>query len=328
MLGFMPFIQKSIDDYSRLTKEEARHIIELEIISNYLPLLGKLKILEEKIFNRLEEAGFFKEGQGTVYIDLDGSKAYVEKYTYSNTWLSNLSKAKVESEKELQDLRERMMRANRAALEIASKYGTKPEKLYFGLIKKEAKFGYENARKAIEMLSSTGLIQVYVNEIIDTRGVDIQMLVNDSAKTKKETFQDTLDSYAKDSNSIVNLYISKFAKLREELKNSKENIFSLVKEYSLVEIGSSIRINTKYGPVYVGLYENIRYRKEDEKKIEEILIKHRFNKYEFKTIDITKILRRNKAGQNGAAQELENEGYITKIDEKRIEIRKKERKKL
>ena len=326
MLGCMPFIQKSIDEYSRLTKEEARHIIELEIISNYLPILGRLKILEEKIFHRLEEAGFFKEGQGTVYIDLDGSKAYVEKYTYSNTWLSNLSKVKVESEEGLVDLRERMMRANKAALEIASKYGIKPEKLYFGLIKKEAKFGYENAREAIERLSSTGLIQVHVNEVIDTRNIDVQMLVNDSTKVEKETFQETLDSYAKDSNSIVNFYILKFAKLRDELENSKENIFSLVKEYSLVEVGSSIRINTKYGPVYIGLYENIEYRKEDEKKIEEILIKHGFNRYEFKTIDITKILRRKKIGQSNVAQELENEGYLTKIDEKRIEIRKKIKK--
>lgn len=312
-------VQKTLDDYKEFKgKDDALRAVEIIVRLEYLPLLGRLEYIKQKVFEKLEKAGLIGRNEVKTYaVSLPEINVYFEQYWYSNTALSDASKMRVNSIEKLEEFREKVIGANQKVMKNLPE-GT-PTKLYFGVIRKAAKLGDENAKKALNELTSKKLVEVKLFESIDTRNVDLVKLVGE-AKKWTEAVQEKLDIYAdKDFAASYIQYLAKrYVDVYFRLQEKKKEIFDLIKEYNLLGSPSSIKIKSEYGTVYLGVYDEIEYRGANERQIKEILFKYGFRSEEFVAIDIGKIMRSEKYKE--VRDQLSNSGYINPEIIKRARI--------
>ncbi|MGC9011057.1 MAG: hypothetical protein ACP5JN_02865 [Candidatus Micrarchaeia archaeon] len=322
----MAIIQKNLDEYQKLSKEDAKLAVENKVKLEYLPLLGMLKKTEESIFSKLEKSGLIgKDKTITIKVPLAGATAYIEQFEYSDTLLSKISKQRVEGPESLAQFRQRVKEANEMAAEISSKFGAVPTRLYFGVLRRAAKAGDEEARAALDELYSKNLIEIVPKESIDTRNVDMPSLIAEAKRVDGTIVQEKLDIYADESFSIsiISIEVAKYLRIKSRLDRVKNEIFEIVWEYKLLDIGMSMRIETEYGKVYIGIYDEIKYNREGEKEIKEVLSKHNFSRGEYESLDISKIMRNKK--YEGLRKELLDAlmeaHYLEQVNERRIWLR-------
>ncbi|MGC8699964.1 MAG: hypothetical protein ACP5RK_03135 [Candidatus Micrarchaeia archaeon] len=313
-------IQKTLDEYGK-SKEEALAAVR-SLVYDYLNLSAKQKALEEEVFSRLYKSGIIKENEKkTIPIEFKGKMAYIEQFESSITSLVKASNMKITDSKSYSAFREALRNANSIIEEIPSL----PTRLYFRAITKGAKIGDENAKNVIGTLYDLNLIEFKFVENIDTRNIDFSTLI-DKAKKERKIIQENLDMYIDRDYTIS--YVSRliqnsYFSIYKKLDQVKDQIFLIINEFKLINefnLGT-IKISTDYGNVYIGVYEDIEYKKEDEERIKKILKDAGFG-VEIEVPDMQK-LNRDKYRKMKA--ELENRGYIEgKEVVKRIVIREKE----
>jgi len=290
---------------------------------DYLPILAELQKIKKDIFSNLKKANFLKEDQSkTIKVSLPGYDVYLEKLIYSDTPITKAAKIKVNDTEGLNEFREAIVQANENISKSLSKFDKKtPTRLYLGVLIRAAKVGDKNAINALsELQHEKGIIQIEIWENIDTRNLDTDKLVKDAVK-HSNIVQEKIDLYADESYALeyIRGLLKSYIKSWEELDEKKNEIFSILKEFNLIEPGKSIKVTTNYGTVYIGAYENIKYKKINEEEIKDTLLRYGFREEEFTTIDLTKIMRSEKYAL--LRKRLEEEKYILPNPEERIYIR-------
>ena len=313
-------IQKTLDEYGK-SKEEALAAVR-SLVYDYLNLSAKQKALEEEVFSRLYKSSIIKETERkTIPIEFKGKIAYIEQFESSITSLVKASNMKITDSKSYSAFREALRNANSIIEEIPSL----PTRLYFRAVIKGAKIGDENAKNVIGTLYDLNLIEFKFVENIDTRNIDFSTLI-DKVKKERRIIQEDLDMYVDQDYTIS--YVSRliqnsYFSIYKRLDQVKDQIFSIINEFKLINefnLGT-IKISTDYGNAYIGVHEEVEYKKEDEKRIKEILKGAGFG-VEIEVPDMQK-LNRDKYSKMKA--ELENRGYIEgKEVVKRIVVREKE----
>ena len=319
----MAIIQKTLDDFKIHNGNEALNLVSTIVRMDYLPILAELQKIKKDIFSNLKKANFLKEDQSkTIKVSLPGYDVYLEKLMYSDTPITKAAKMKVNDTESLNEFREAIVQVNENISKSLSKFGKKiPKILYFGVLRRAAKVGDKNAINALsELQHEKGIIQIEIWENIDTRNLDTDKLVKDAVK-HSNIVQEKIDLYADESCALeyIRGLLKSYIKSREELDEKKNEIFSILREFNLIEPGKSIKVTTNYGTVYIGAYENIKYKKINEEEIKDTLLRYGFREEEFTTIDLTKIMRSEKYAL--LRKRLEEEKYILPNPEERIYIR-------
>jgi len=321
----MAIIQKTLDDFKIHNGNEALNLVSTIVRMDYLPILAELQKIKKDIFSNLKKANFLKEDQSkTIKVSLPGYDVYLENLIYSNTPITNAVKMRVNDTESLNKFREAIAQVNENIFKSLSEFGEKiPTRLYFGVLRRAAKVGDEKAINALsELQHEKGIIQIEIWENIDTRNLDTDKLVKDAVK-HNNIVQEKIDLYADESyaSEYISGLLKSYIKSREELDEKKNEIFSILKEFNLIEPGKSIKVTTNYGTVYIGAYENIKYKKINEEEIKDTLLRYGFREEEFTTIDLTKIMRSEKYALLRIRKKLEEEKYILPNPEERIYIR-------
>ena len=319
----MAIIQKTLDDFKIHNGNEALNLVSTIVRMDYLPILAELQKIKKDIFSNLKKANFLKEDRSkTIKVSLPGYDVYLENLIYSNTPIANAAKIKVNDTGSLNKFREAIAQVNENIFKSLSEFGEKiPTSLYFGVLRRAAKVGDKNAINALsELQHEKGIIQIEIWENIDTRNLDTDKLVKDAVE-HNNIVQEKIDLYADESYALeyISGLLKSYIKSREELDEKKNEIFSILREFNLIDPGKSIKVTTNYGTVYIGAYENIKYKKINEEEIKDTLLRYGFRDEEFTTIDLTKIMSSEKYAL--LRKRLEEEKYILPNPEERIYIR-------
>ena len=315
-------VEKTLDDFFKLySGNEALSFVINTVRRDYLPIFAELQMIKREVFSDLEKADLINGNEPkTIKISLPGYDVYLEKLIYSNTPISNAAKIRVNDRKSLDEFRKTIAQVNKNIFKSLSDFSKIPTSLYFGVLRKAEKVWDKNAINAIRELQGKGIIQIEIWENVDTRNLDIDMLVKDAVKRNK-IVQETIDLYIGERYALgyISGLLKSYIRLKEQLDEKKNEIFSILREFNLIDPDKSIRVTTNYGTVYIGAYENIRYKKINEEEIKDTLLRYGFREEEFTTIDLTKIMRSEKYAL--LRKRLEEEKYISPIPEERIYIR-------
>ena len=322
MNKYILMAEKTLDDFFKLySGNEALNFVINTVRRDYLPIFAELQMIKREVFSGLEKADLINGNEPkTIKISLPGYDVYLEKLIYSNTPISNAAKIRVNDRKSLDEFRKTIAQVNENIFKSLSDFGKIPTNLYFGVLRKAEKVWDKNAINAIRELQGKGIIQIEIWENIDTRNLDIDMLVKDAVKRNK-IVQETIDLYIGERYALgyISGLLKSYIRLKEQLNEKKKEIFSVLREFNLIDPDKSIRVTTNYGTIYIGAYENIRYKKINEEEIKDTLLRYGFREEEFTTIDLTKIMRSEKYAL--LRKRLEEEKYISPIPEERVYIR-------
>jgi len=322
MNKYILMVEKTLDDFFKLySGNEALNFVINTVRRDYLPIFAELQMIKREVFSGLEKADLINGNEPkTIKISLPGYDVYLEKLIYSNTPISNAAKIRVNDRKSLDEFRKTIAQVNENIFKSLSDFGKIPTNLYFGVLRKAEKVWDKNAINAIRELQGKGIIQIEIWENVDTRNLDIDMLVKDAVKRNK-IVQETIDLYIGERYALgyISGLLKSYIRLKEQLDEKKNEIFSILREFNLIDPDKSIRVTTNYGTVYIGAYENIRYKKINEEEIKDTLLRYGFREEEFTTIDLTKIMRSEKYAL--LRKRLEEEKYISPIPEERVYIR-------
>jgi len=322
MNKYILMVEKTLDDFFKLhSGNEALSFVINTVRRDYLPIFAELQMIKREVFSGLEKADLINGNEPkTIKISLPGYDVYLEKLMYSSTPISNAAKMMVSDRKSLNEFRKTIAQVNKNIFSLSDFGKGIPTRLYFGVLRKAEKVWDKNAINAIRELQEKGIIQIEIWENIDTRNLDIDMLVKDAVKRNK-IVQETIDLYIGERYALecISELLKSYIRLNEQLDEKKNEIFSILREFNLIDPDKSVRVTTDYGTVYIGAYENIRYKKINEEEIKDTLLRYGFREEEFTTIDLTKIMRSEKYAL--LRKRLEEEKYISPIPEERIYIR-------
>jgi len=323
MNKYILMVEKTLDDFFKLySGNEVLNFVINTVRRDYLSIFAELQMIKREVFSDLEKADLINGNEPkTIKISLPGYDVYLEKLIYSNTPISNAAKIRVNDRKSLNEFRKTIAQVNKNIFKSLSDFGKEiPTSLYFGVLRKAEKVWDKNAINAIRELQGKGIIQIEIWENVDTRNLDIDMLVKDAVKHNK-IVQETIDLYIGERYALeyIGGLLKSYIRLKEQLDEKKNEIFSILRGFNLIDPDKSIRVTTNYGTVYIGAYENIRYKKINEEEIKDTLLRYGFREEEFTTIDLTKIMRSEKYAL--LRKRLEEEKYISPIPEERIYIR-------
>ena len=315
-------VQKTLDDFFKVHNDkEALNFVSFIVRTEYLPILAELQRIKREIFSDIKKANLmYSKESNTIKVSLPGYDVYLENLIYSNTPISDAAKMKVNDKESLNRFRKAIAQANENIFKGLPRFDKEiPTHLYFGVLIKAAKVGDQNAINALRELQENGLIQIEQWENIDTRDIDTNKLINEAKHTS--VVQEKIDLYAGGRYALeyIGELLKSYIMLWRELNKKKDEIFSTLREFNLIEPGKSIKVTTDYGTVYIGAYENIRYEKINEEEIKDTLLKYGFRKEEFTVLDLTTIMRNERYAW--FRKKLEEEKYISPTPEKRIYIR-------